>query len=500
MIFIRRGILQSELTGVDASLKGALKSELSYANKSQIIARAIAKKKLGYIPKKLSWDGMTYLINSKDQFDSGLLKRVIALLDSRGEAYTFLPEKEMPEGHPLKMKVPLELWSHQREAVEAIKKNVTGIVRIGTGGGKTKLSVVACSEIGQFPFLFVVNRITLLNQTHDDYVKYFGEAVGYLGDGRVEVEPKINIASINTLCSMLKIKLTDGDDDEKLNYSPEQIEAAKALLKATRMVIIDECHHAAAGTYKTLLGALPNAFYRIGLSATPFRTDGADILLTAAFGEEIYVKSASELIREGVLAKPKIYMVQYKDPLLTKQFPKNMKPSPNFATVYKQCTVENERFNTIVAECAAVNAKMDRLTLVSVKQIKHGETIFNIMKKIAPNVTCEFLHGKNKAVLNEDKIKQEFTDGKIKVLISTLFDEGVDIPKIDAIIDAGGGRSAIKALQLVGRGIRKYPGKTKAFIYMFIQPYAHLYKHSIERCAILQTEEEFNIQVMDWQG
>jgi len=501
MIFVKRGILKCELTNVDSYLKSALKNELSYEDQNQIIARAVAKKRFGYIPRRLAWPGITYLINEKDQFDSGLLKRVTNLFEARGESYTFLPEKEMPKANPLSLQESLDLWKHQQEAVEAIKKNITGIIRIGTGGGKTKLSIVACSEIGQFPFLFVVNRITLLDQTHDEYVKYFGESIGYIGNGRVEVQ-RINIATIGTLCSMLKIKLSSLDDDEELNYTVEQIKAAKELLKACRYVIIDECHHAAATTYKTLLGALPCAYYRIGLSATPFRTDGADILLTAAFGEIIYDKSASELIKEGILAKPKIYMVQYKDLALTKKYPKKKKPdepTPNYAKVYKECAVENTYFNTIVAKCAIVNAKLNRLTLISVKQVKHGEAIFKIMKEIGSDIPSQFLHGKNKAALDETKVRQDFADGKIQILISTLFDEGVDIPKIDTIVDAGGGRSPIKALQLVGRSIRKYQGKTKAFIYMFIQPYAHLYKHSVARYEILQTEEEFDIKVMDWK-
>jgi superfamily II DNA or RNA helicase len=122
-----------------------------------------------------------------------------------------------------------------------------------------------------------------------------------------------------------------------------------------------------------------------------------------------------------------------------------------------------------------------------------------MMKQMNSKMPIEFLHGKNKKELNEEKVKQDFADGKVKILISTLFDEGVDIPKIDAVVDAGGGRSAIKALQLTGRAMRKYEGKTKAFIFMFIQPYTHLYKHSKARAQILQTEPEFDVRLMEWQ-
>ena len=122
------------------------------------------------------------------------------------------------------------------------------------------------------------------------------------------------------------------------------------------------------------------------------------------------------------------------------------------------------------------------------------------MRKLDPTLTVEFLHGKNKEVLGEERVKQDFATGKIKVLISTLFDEGVDIPSVVAIIDAGGGKSPIKALQLIGRAIRKFGKKKRAYIFMFIQPYQHLHKHSNARAQILKTEEAFNLQILDWEN
>jgi superfamily II DNA or RNA helicase len=360
----------------------------------------------------------------------------------------------------------------------------------------TKLSVKTAAEVGQFPYLFVVNRISLLTQTHNEYSNYFKETIGWIGDGKIDVQ-RINIATIGTICSILKIK-TDTEKDENLNYTPEQIFALRKLLKECKFVVVDECHHAASDTYKRMMKALPNAIYRIGLSATPFRTDGQDLLLEAAFGSVIYSKSASELIREGVLCQPEIFFVKYKDSELTKKYPKNARGG-SYNTIYKECVVQNEHFNTIVARLAIINAALNRLTLVSVKQVKHGKLIYDILKSLEPELPIEFLHGKNKDVLGEEKIKEDFATGKIKILISTLFDEGVDIPSVVAIVDAGGGKSPIKALQLIGRAIRKFGDKNKAYVFMFIQPYQHLYKHSNARAQILQTEEAFNLQVLDWE-
>lgn len=373
----------------------------------------------------------------------------------------------------------------------------------------TIMSIVATAEIGQLPVLFVVNRVSLLKQAHADYEKFLGIKIGFIGDGRMEFG-KVNIATVHTICSILKIEHESEDDDENVNYTEQQIKMLKLLLKVCKMVIIDECHHASSDMYVKLMQELPSATYRIGLSATPFRTDGTTLLLNAAFGETLYTKPASELIQEGVLAKPYVSFVDFDDEALTKEFPYltpaqeaelrrrkiKLPRKAQYNTVYKNCVVENSVFNQKVAKIALVNAKMKRLTLVSVKQVLHGENIMSEILAIDPSAKVEFLHGKNKDVLDEDKVKADFAAHRIQILISTLFDEGVDIPAIDVAIDAGGGKSPVKTLQLVGRAMRKYPGKTKAYIYVFIQRYTHLYNHSLERLKILQTEPEFEIETV----
>ena len=91
------------------------------------------------------------------------------------------------------------------------------------------------------------------------------------------------------------------------------------------------------------------------MSATPFRTDGTDLLLHAAFGPVIYSKSASALIRQGILCKPQITFIEYKDPKWSKVYPKTAKKGL-YVTIYKDCVVENELFNDLVAQVAIQNA------------------------------------------------------------------------------------------------------------------------------------------------
>jgi superfamily II DNA or RNA helicase len=497
MIYIKKGIIDCELIGITPLLKQQLKASLSYEDSNRPIMRAIAKKKYGYIPKWLQGSGTTYLIDNNNRMPTGLLSRALCILEAAGEEYEYLEQPIIPLAHPIQLAKPINFWEHQIEAVETIKSNITGMVRMGTGSGKTIASIKAAAEIGQWPYLFIVNRLSLLNQAHKEYSQYLNEPIGLIGNGQIDVQ-RINIATIGTVCSILKIK-TEKDAEENLNYTAEQIIKLKKLLKDCKFVVCDEAHHSSSDRYKQLMAALPNAVYRIGLSATPFRTDGTDILLEAAFGKIIYSKSASELIEQGILCQPEIYFVQYKDTYLSMKYPQNVRGGV-FKTIYKDCVVENLKFNTIIAKLAVINAELKRSTLISIKQINHGETIFNILNSMNTGLNIKILHGKNKEKVNEEKVKAEFASGELNILISTLFNEGVDIPKIDTVIDAGGGASAINTLQLTGRAIRKSPGKKKAYIFMFVQPYQHLYRHSNERAQILKTEDKFNLQILDWEN
>ena len=106
-----------------------------------------------------------------------------------------------------------------------------------------------------------------------------------------------------------------------------------------------------------------------------------------------------------------------------------------------------------------------------------------------------FLQSKVDSEIRKD-ILSDFRNGDLDCLVATtLADEGLDIPILDAVILAGGGKSKIKALQRVGRALRLFPNKVKAYVIDFMDNAHHLQKHSQERLKIYQTEEEFHIKI-----
>ena len=89
-------------------------------------------------------------------------------------------------------------------------------------------------------------------------------------------------------------------------------------------------------------------------------------------------------------------------------------------------------------------------------------------------------------------------DGELDCIIaSTIFDEGVDIPILDTLILAGGGKSKVRAMQRIGRVIRKYPKKKKAFVIDFLDNATYLKNHSAARKRMYETERLFDVK--EWE-
>ena len=121
--------------------------------------------------------------------------------------------------------------------------------------------------------------------------------------------------------------------------------------------------------------------------------------------------------------------------------------------------------------------------MILVKQITHG----NELKKMLP--FAEFLHAKSKtraSLWHQLKVKQ------LLCLITTLGDEGVDIPSLDATIIAAGGESAIKAFQRM-RCMTPYADKHHAIIVDFLDPYKYLRRHSNKRAKLYRGESSFRV-------
>jgi superfamily II DNA or RNA helicase len=241
-------------------------------------------------------------------------------------------------------------------------------------------------------------------------------------------------------------------------------------------MLVHNCQHWAASTCQIVSDYCTNARYRFGISATPWRDMSDDILIDGCFGKQIADINASTLISKGVLVPPKIYFVHIKS-----------KMGGVFADVYKRGIVENMYRNNVIKNLAEKFIEEGRQTLILVRHISHGE----ILQEMIPGSV--FLHGSINNKNRQEAIKK-MKDGKhMCVIASSIFDEGVDVKPLSALILAGAGKSPTRALQRIGRAIRSYEGKKDAIIVDFFDEMKYMKKHSQSRRKIYKTEPKFEI-------
>lgn len=434
-----------------------------------------------------NWDGITYMVNSKKEFPIGLLNRTKNYLKNNNLDFTIIDNRV-----PVKFANSLDLSKrleelempprdYQVRAANIVEQSNVGIIRAATGAGKTLIAALVAAKLNKPTIVYVIG-LDLLNQFHEFFSKVFDEEIGCIGNGTCNIQ-RINIASVWTVGKALDIQLDDLTFDDEINEEKFQ-ESNKykiiSLLKETKVHLLDECHIATATTIRSIHKVIdPEYFY--GLSGTPFREDNSDLLVEGILGPKLIDISASELIEKGVLAQPIIKFLEV---------PKEKISGP-YQTIYKNFIIENHVRNNLILENTMKLVDKGYKVLVLFKNIKHGKILSSLFTQ--NNIKFKILSG-NDSLEKREEVKKSIYEGKIDVILaSTIFDIGVDIKCLSALILAGGGKSYVKALQRIGRVIRSYPGKKFAAIIDFYDDIKYLKTHSVDRCKIYMTEDGFKV-------
>jgi superfamily II DNA or RNA helicase len=165
-------------------------------------------------------------------------------------------------------------------------------------------------------------------------------------------------------------------------------------------------------------------------------------------------------------------------------------------SIYKDQVVENDMYNGMIANIANAYIKEGRLVLILVKHINHGKTI----ESMIPGSI--FLSGNSPKKARENGIKSLRNKYISCIVSSSIFDEGIDIKPLDTVILAGQGKSKTRALQRIGRIIRKFEDengnkKEKATAIDFCIHQKYLKNHAIDREKTYQLEPEFSVEDID---
>lgn len=361
------------------------------------------------------------------------------------------------------------LRDYQQVAHDLALITTRGIIYHATGSGKT-LIIAKLLETLKLPSIIMVPTLNLLMQTTEVLKKYIGEKfIGTIGEGLYD--PRLfTVATTQSLWSLIK--------RNDIGF--------KSVLNNTAVLMVDEGHHInIAGKNKLKntyfqIALLTDAFYRFGFTATPGSPDSLDReILEAATGGVIHYISTSDLIKRGLLTKPIIDIYEVICPQKFSDWP----------TGYKANILTNIKRNSIISNLAKQYAAKNQSVLITVNRINdHGvllnEMIDNSVLMIGSTPTSE-----------RKEILKDFSNKKIKILISTVINEGVDIPSMDVIIMAGGGKSSRATIQKIGRALRTSEGKKEARIIDFYDnDQGMLLNHSRARMRVYKSEEAFELK------
>lgn len=261
--------------------------------------------------------------------------------------------------------------------------------------------------------------------------------------------------------------------------------------------IVDEAHIAAV-IIEALGAKMHKAYYRFGLTATPFREDNQEIRIEGTMGTKLINVTPSDLIELGYLVPPYIYMV------------KN--------TFTEQTTTWAETYNKHIVNCWPRNYRIKQFaeefksngfpTLILVEQKEHGVILESMIKDSV------FVPGGAKDedgdVSDEEKsyrrLMLDAAERNEIILIATQWaNTGIDAPRLAALILAGSSKACTTTYQQIGRVLRTVGrdyqesivnGKPFAIVIDFMEDQTMLHKHSVRRKRTYKMERAWNVSVV----
>lgn len=420
------------------------------------------------------WDGYRSMHDGrKKSFSTGLLPRVEWYLAANSVGYTKIDQRVMPKRPSWPVTLSgIDFHGYQTKSITTFLNKGQGILKLGTGAGKTECAVAITKACG-VPTIFLTHRVNLMYQAAERYALRWPEAksqIGIVGNGQFDLR-HITFATVQTLHSAIK---THGD-------------AILGDLKHFGLLIIDEAHRVGAKQFHQTADWLPGCYWRLGLTATPFMHEDprANLQLEGTIGQVIHEVSPSELIEAGVLARPyfKFFNIDQ---------PKGIKKLKNWRDIYEEGIVNNVFRNQVIINNTSKLIDMGHKPLVIVQETGHGKTLAKGLYSAGKKVLL--ITGKDD-VSTRIRGLNALAKGRAEAIISTnIFDEGIDVKDVSAIVLAAGTKSAPSLFQRTGRAIRKKDDGGHAVIIDFIDnQHKTLVKHSLRRYELVSSEPSFKI-------
>ena len=384
----------------------------------------------------------------------------------------YLADIKWPKNHPCAGQ-SIVLRDYQVETINKFLENPQCIQEIATGAGKTIITAALCRLVENYGrTLTIVPNKSLVTQTEDDFLACNLDVGVYYGD-RKELGRQNTIATWQSL-NILEKK---SRDDETTAF----LEAIENI----NTVIVDEVHMAKADVLKRMLtGPFAKCGIRWGLTGTVPKADYEFYGLRCSIGDVANKIAAKELQDKGVLANCHVNILQTQDHPEFK----------NYQEELKWLTTDETRMNWVAKTIE--NIATSGNTMILVDRISAGELL---EKKIPDSV---FISGSTKNIERKEHY-DEVSIAQHKVIIATygVASVGINIPRIFNLVLIEPGKSFVRVIQSIGRGIRKAEDKDHVNIWDITSSCKFAKRHLGQRKKFYkEANYPYNIEKIDYEN
>jgi len=382
--------------------------------------------------------------------------------------------KVWPPGHRFAGQ-PIILRDDQVEVVNRFFTNTQALQEVATGAGKTIMTATLshCAEKYGRTIVIVPNK-DLVVQTEEDYINVGLDVGVYFGDRK-------DLGKTHTICTWQSLNVLD---KKSKNWDIEHALTLAEFLDGVKTVIVDEVHMAKAEVLKNLLTInLCNAPIRWGLTGTVPKDAFEAEPIFASIGPVVGGIKAHELQEMGVLSNLHVNILQLID-------------LPEFKTYQdelKYLVTNKERITYFSKLIKGLSASGN--TLILVNRIDTGKLLTEMIEGAV------FISGEVKGTKRAEEYKEHATnDNKVTVATFGVAAVGINIPRIFNLVLLEPGKSFVRVIQSIGRGIRKAEDKDFVQIWDVTSTCKFAKRHLTTRKKFYKDAKyPFTIEKIDWQ-
>lgn len=429
-VTLKLGNSTTQVIGKDAAM--AIELLRDYLSTQDTTAAFFSKKK---------WDGTTFFITKKGEFQNGFVEDVWNYLKSEGFEVSSTEKSYLTryvEYDPFRLAMlghlDFELMPHQATALQSLEDQwyFPGSFDLAVNAGKTYLmaAMIDCM-VGNPRVLVLVHDENLFGQHVEFFSKYW--ETGFVS-GKKFKDGKVVVAKFKSL----------------LNRCDEGDKAVLDWLDQCKCVFIDEAHRLAGNEYYNLVSQLPIfSKYCFSGSFDTIKDDKSNMRVRAIGGAILHKVTTQELEEAGVSAKIKVELY------LCKAVPTLL--SDKYLQIYdKAICLNGDRASKILYKCIE---SQNQNILITVDKVKHLQFLYGYLTGGDFGFEVYTLKG-GQDPTEVRKIFNTEPDGVTRVLITTVLQEGANL-RLDGMIYAQGGKGGTQLQQYKGRTHRLAGGSEK---------------------------------------